>query len=226
MLRSILSGMGRGAREAFPRRQSIVQIAKEPTTAKQNPPGLICPGIPVLFLSHPAPCEKKVSLGWECGMLEIRGNGNLLYLPRLTVACCHRPLSPHYLQWFIWCCMQRVWCVFPHLPLSTEMPPGPTCVTFTVQTPFYCHPSQCLWAKQLRCPHPVSHRLPSPSAEGISSALKPGKYSADGHINLFCRAVTFKQHGKAMLTGWAVPTTTEIPQDLLVCFGVFSFLKV
>lgn len=50
------------------------------------------------FLSHPAPCEQKVSLGWECGMLEIKGNGNLLCLPCPTLACCNRPLSPRYLH--------------------------------------------------------------------------------------------------------------------------------
>lgn len=48
----------------------------------------------LLFLSHPAPCEEKASLGWQCGMLDAEGTGNLPRLPRLTLACCNRPLNP------------------------------------------------------------------------------------------------------------------------------------
>lgn len=38
----------------------------------------------------------------------------------------------------------------------------------------------------------LSYHLPPSSAyRKLQIALKPGKYSADGHINLFCRALSF-----------------------------------
>lgn len=131
------------AREVFPHRQCI---AKQPTPTKPKNGLLLI--IPFFFLSHPAPCEQKASLGWECGMLEIQGTGNLPRLPRLTLSrLLPSPIKPR---------VTRIdsLAVDPH-PLALQTPPGATCVTFAAQTPLTAPVSR----KPPCCPHPVPQHL-------------------------------------------------------------------
>lgn len=100
----------------------------------------------LFFLSHPAQCEQRVSsvqgvLNAGNEPSRLMGIFSIKHTSHSLVVITHKA--------YINCidlfdvCMQTVWCVCPPLLLpSVGTPPGPICVSFTAQVPFYCHPSQ------------------------------------------------------------------------------------